>query len=133
MGHNRLIVLGGVSLTNARTNRYAIEVLEEIMDELEGLMFKNSFLDNAPFSWVSLIIRYGLKNDEKPSFQRINQKYNDLPIAIEIDSHEFIGVNKEELKSIFLNVALKSLIHVGMKYSLPIAFLEGYGGDTSQK
>ncbi|PKM02717.1 MAG: hypothetical protein CVV16_11175 [Gammaproteobacteria bacterium HGW-Gammaproteobacteria-6] len=124
VGHNRKIVISGVSLTGARTNRYDLEVLEELMDELEDLMVRNGFLENSPFSWIGLVFRYGLKNDEKPSFQRINKKYGDLPIAIEVDSHEFIGVSKEDLKSIFLNAALKSLIQVGKKYRLPTEFLE---------
>lgn len=72
------------------------------------------------------MIRYGLKNDDKPSFQRINKKYGDLPLAIEIDSHEFIGVSKDDLKIIFLNAALKALIHAGKKYKLPTEFLENY-------
>lgn len=124
MAHNRKIVFSGVSLTNARTSRYDLEVLEELMDDLEALMIQNSFLENAPFSWVGLVIRYGLKNDEKPTFQRINKKYGDLPVAIEIDSHEFIGANREDLKRIFLSAALKSLIEVGKKYQLNTEFLE---------
>jgi hypothetical protein len=66
-----------------------------------------------------LIFRYGLKNDEEPSYQRINKKHGDLPVAIELDTHELRTASRDQLKRIFTVATTKVLIHVGKKYGLP--------------
>jgi hypothetical protein len=119
MAHNRKLVLGGVSLTTARSNRYDIEVGMEIMGELEAVMVSTGYLDNAPFKWVGLILRYGLKNEDEPHYQRINKKHGDLPVAIELDTHELQHASRDELKDIFTIATLKVLVHVAQKYGLP--------------
>lgn len=87
MVHNRKLVIGGVALTIARENRYTMEVLGDVRDELEKILINNNYFDNVPFSMIGLILRYGLKNDEEPRYQRINKKYGDLPLSIELDTH----------------------------------------------
>ncbi len=119
MAHNRKLVLGGVSLTMARSNRYDIEVGMEIMDELESVMVSTGYLDSAPFKWIGLILRYGLKNEDEPHYQRINKKHGDLPVAIELDTHELRHASRDELKEIFTIATLKVLVHVAQKYGLP--------------
>ncbi len=91
----------------------------EIMDEMERLMIETGYLDNAPFKWVGLILRYGLKNEDEPHYQRINKKYGDLPVAIELDTNELRNASREELKEIFTIATLKVLVHVARKYGLP--------------
>ena len=90
MAHNRKLVLSGISLTMARPNRYDLDVMGEVMDELEEAMIASGYLDNAPFTWVGLLLRHGLKYEEIPHYQRINKKYGDLPLAIELDTHDLI-------------------------------------------
>lgn len=124
MAHNRKLVLGGISLTMANPNRFDIEVGEEVMDDLEEAMIASGYLDNAPFTWVGLLLRYGLKYEEIPHYQRINKKYGDLPLAIELDTHDLIEADRDELKRLFETATLKSLIHAGHKYKLPTAALE---------
>jgi hypothetical protein len=119
MAHNRKLVVGGAALTEARNNRHCISVAAEIMDELEPVMVSTGYLNNAPFKWVSLILRFGLKNDDQPSYQRINKKYGDLPVAIELDTHVLQRANRDELKEIFTVATLKVLVHVAQKYGLP--------------
>jgi len=119
MAHNRKLVLGGASLTMARSNRYDIEVGMEIMDELEQVMHSTGYLENAPFKWVGLILRYGLKNEDEPHYQRINKKHGDLPVAIELDTHDLQHASRDELKEIFTIATLKVLVHVAQKYGLP--------------
>lgn len=119
MAHNRKLVLGGASLTVARSNRHDIEVGMEVMDELEQVMINIGYLDNAPFRWIGLILRYGLKNEDEPHYQRINKKYGDLPVAIELDTHELQHASRDELKDIFTIATLKVLVHVAQKYGLP--------------
>jgi hypothetical protein len=119
MAHNRKLVLGGVALTLGRGNRYEISVMTEVRDELEALIISCGYLDNAPFKWVGLILRYGLKNEDEPHYQRVNKKYGDLPVAIELDTHELRHASREELKEIFMLATLKVLVHVGQRYGLP--------------
>jgi hypothetical protein len=119
MAHNRKLVIGGVTLTTARSNRHDIAVGTEVQDELERVMMATRFLENAPFQWVGLILRYGLKNDEKPTYQRINQKHGDLPVAIELDTRELQHASREELKDIFTIATLRVLIDIGQEFGLP--------------
>jgi hypothetical protein len=119
MAHNRKIVLGGASLTMARVNRHTMDVTGEIMNELEHLMISTNYLDNAPFKWVGLILRFGLKNEDIPHYQRITKKYGDLPVAIELDTHELQHASRGELKELYMIATLKTLVDVGKKYNLP--------------
>ena len=87
-------------------------------------MIESGYLEGAPFSWVTIAVRYGLKNDDKPSYQAINKKYGDLPLAIEVDTYELIGASLDDLKFIFGKAVLKALIHAGEKFERPVGSLE---------
>ena len=71
-GHNRKIGLVGVSLTEAKPPRYSLDVAAEIQDEIESLIISSGYLKNAPFDRVTISLRYGLKNEDKPHSQRIS-------------------------------------------------------------
>ena len=119
MVHNRKFVPGIVSLVrlNLKNEKYIVS----IQDEIEQIMISTNFLENAPFEWVGLIYRYGLKNMLVPEYSRISKKYGDLPLAIELDSHLLLwadGNNIKLLKDIFILSALLALVHVGEKYNL---------------
>lgn len=122
--HDRRLGLVGVALTTLRYKNYDIEALTEARDKVECVLIKSLYFEDAPFWWVTLAIRYGLKNDEKPYYQKINKKYGDLPLAIEVDSNEMIEASFEELKRIFTIATLKALIHAGHKYKRPVEALE---------
>ena len=125
--HNHKLVLGGVSLTKTRLNRQGGPVMDEVRDELEQVIVSTGYLENAPFEWIGLIFYYGLKNDDVPGCQRINMKYGDLPVTIELDVRELRHADREDLKRIYTLATLKTLIHVGEKYSLPTeAFVARY-------
>ena len=79
MGHNRKLAISGIALTMARNNRFALDVINELRDELERIVIDTGYLDDAPFQWVGLILRFGLVNEEKPHYQRIDNKYGDWP------------------------------------------------------
>lgn len=123
--HNRRLGLCGVALTRARTNRHEFGVMSEIQDELERIMVESGYLNGAPFEWVTISIRFGLKNEDAPHFERINKKYGDLPLAIEVDTHEMRTASREILKKRLTVAVLKALIGAGMKYELPTTPLEG--------
>lgn len=119
MAHDRKLVLSGVALTMARNNPCDIEVMAEAMDDVEQPMISTGYLGHAPFQWVGLILRYGLKNEDEPHYQRIDKKHGDLPVAIELDTHGLRHATREELKAAFTIATLKVLIHVAKSYELP--------------
>jgi hypothetical protein len=91
-------------------------------EEIELLLRENPFLEAAPFTWIALIYRYGIKNNLQVDFQRINKKDGDLPIALELDMNILKWAdqhNLDLLKDIFMVAALEALLQVCDKYKLP--------------
>jgi len=121
--HRRKLGILGTSLTKARLNKHSGNALDIVRDRLEQLIIESSYLIDAPFSWVTISIRYGLKNDDFPQYQKINERYGDLPLSIEVDTNELIGATVEELTNKFKASALKALIHAGKKYDRPTEVL----------
>ena len=122
--HERKLGLGGVALTLRRVSRHTGQALNEAGDEYERLVVESGYLEGAPFSWVSLIIHYGLKYDEVPTYQKINKRYGDLPLSIEVDTHDLIDASLHQAKLIFGKAILRALIHAGEKYERPTGRLE---------
>ena len=122
--HNRKLGLSGVALTKQRNNRHDIGALTAARDEIEKTIIDSGYLNDAPFSWVTVVIRYGLKNDDDPRYQRVNKNYGDLPLSIEVDTHELIDASLDDLKLIFARAALKALVHAGKKFRRPTESLE---------
>lgn len=120
--HNRKIVFSGIDLVGAKFS-HTLKIMPQLTDSLEQLMIDSGYLDEAPFLWVGTLIRYGVKNEKAPHYQRINKKYGDLPLGIEIDARVFVLTDKYDpllLKDFFEIVALDCLIHAGKKYKLKI-------------
>ncbi|WP_164119065.1 Imm39 family immunity protein [Sphingorhabdus sp. Alg239-R122] len=125
MAHNRQLVISGVSLTEANLKLFKPWSITSIVrDELEQEIICSGYLDNAPFKWIGLILRYGLKNDVEPHYERINEQHGDLPLAMELDTHILIESSKDELITIFRKATLIALVHAGKKYSLKTDRLE---------
>lgn len=122
--HNRKLGLIGVALTKQRRNRHATKALVEIRDEIEKVLIESHYFQDAPFSWVTIAVRYGLKNDDQPSYQAVNKKSGDLPLAIEIDTHEMTSASQEELKVVFKRAILRALIHAGRRFEHQTESLE---------
>ncbi len=125
MAHNRKFVPGDVALVKVRFKniRYTLS----IQDEIEKIIIDSHFLDKAPFKWVGLIYRYGLKNKLKPEYDRIDKKDGELPIAVELDTHILKWADDHDLqlfKDIFMIAGLEALLDVGKKYDLPIELIE---------
>ena len=125
MAHNRKLVLGAVDLVGSKI-RNSIVAMSEARDSLESILISSSYFENAPFEWVSLIIRYGKKNDALPTFNRIYKRYGDLPIVIEVDVSEIYDIHnsKELLVNYYKKLTILCLIAVAEKYALPKEELE---------
>jgi len=122
--HNRRLGLSGVALTKARNNRFDNQALTAVRDEIEAVLDESGYLAGAPFSWVTIAIRYGLVDADAPVYQPINKKYGDLPLAIEVDTNRLIGVDLASLVSVFKKAVLLALVHAGRKYNRPTVKLE---------
>ena len=122
--HGRKLVLTGIALTMERYNQYDDIVSELARNQIEKILIDTHFFQSTPFSWITLAVRYGLKNEKEPHYQNINQKYGDLPLAIELDVNETIGASLDEMKTIIGRAVLISIIHAGKKYNCPVEILE---------
>ena len=122
--HNRILGLIGTSLTIARTNRHDVQALAMVRDRLEPVLETDGFLRGAPFTWVTVAVRYGLVDAAIPTYFPINKKYGDLPLAIEVDTHRITGLNLLALTNLFQTAVLIALIHAGKKYDRPTTTLE---------
>lgn len=124
MTHNRKYVPSGVALVMGRVKNSG-KMIDQ--DKIEKILIDSNFFEDMPFKWVGLLYLYGIKNSLIPKYERINKKYGDLPIEIELkmeilewaDQH-----NLELLYDIFMIGALEALMHVGKKYKLPTHLLE---------
>ena len=125
MAHNRKFVPGIIDMVKVRLPN--IKHIVSMQDDIEEIIIDSGFLDNAPFKWVGLMYRVGIKNDLVPEYQRINKKYGDIPIAVEIDCDILKWADDHDvklLKDLFMMAGLEALIHVGKKYKLPIEKIE---------
>jgi hypothetical protein len=122
--HDVKLGFGGVALTTARVPKTDFEAFAAVRAELEPILVASDYLKDAPFSWVTLVMRYGLKNEENPHYDRISKKYGDLPLPIEVDVHEMLGASMDELRIVFRRATLRALIHAGEKYRRPVDALQ---------
>jgi hypothetical protein len=104
----------------ARVPKTDFEAFAAVRAELEPILVAPDYLKDAPFSWVTLVMRYGLKNEENPHYGRISRKYGDLPLSIEVDVHEMLGASMDELRIVFGRATLRALTHAGEKYRRPV-------------
>ena len=118
--HNRKLGILGVALVKARFPKCTGSALDTVRNELEAHLISSGVLTGAPFFWVTIAIRYGLKDQEQPVFQRINQKYGDLPLAIEVDSHRILNGDEKQITEIFREAATKALLAASKRYERPL-------------
>ena len=122
--HDRKFGIVVTDLVKLRMSKRDMEALGQVRDELEAVLINTDFFLSTPFSWITLSIRLGLKNDEKPRVGRVSKKYGDLALTIEIDAHELLNPTYNQMCDVFQRASLRSLIHVGKKFSCPIEKLE---------
>lgn len=118
---DRRIGFIGVALVRGKV-KHDFSIWKAIKQCLDYIIRNINFTNNAPFLWISLAYRYGIKNDLTVEFQRIDKKYGDLPIAIELDMEILQWADSHNLGlmyDIFMIAALEALIQVGEKYKLP--------------
>ena len=124
MAHDRKLVLGGVSLTMAKVKTFKPWLSSgEVRDDVERELIASNYLEGAPFSWIGLIIRYGLVDETSPHYSRIDKNDGELPLAIEVDTRRLVNAPQEQVTKIFREATLRALIHAGAKYNLNVSRL----------
>lgn len=123
MSDQRILLIGGVSLVKGRV-REAGPAMQEICNELEPLLNEIGFVDNAPFKTVSMIIRFGETTELTPSYDSINKRHSELPVAIEMELAELRLASKDVVKSAFAKATIDVLFDVAKRYDLPSEQLE---------
>lgn len=118
--HNRKLGLLGADMVVVRFKVDRIRLMQEVRDEVERWIIESGYLDGAPFEWITLSLRFGLKDAEEPSYERVNEKYGDLPMSIELDARNLQSADEEQAKLAFLAATLKALIHAAQKFGLNI-------------
>jgi hypothetical protein len=116
--HGRKLGVMGVSLTKSRLPKGCDAVLSEVREELESLLEATGYLKDAPFSWVTVALRFGLKDDLEPSFSKVNKKSGDLPLAIELDISGLLGKSSEEYRLAYRKAIARALHSAGLRYML---------------
>lgn len=122
--HDRKFAIIAIDLVKIRLPKSDMKALGQVRDELEAVLIGTDFFRSTPFLWITLSIRLGLKDDETPCIGRVSKKYGDLPLTIEIDAHELLNPTFEQMCNVFRRASLRSLIHVGKKFSCPTENLE---------
>lgn len=122
--HNRKLGIVGVSLTKAKLNPHALKALGSVREEIEPVLVRSGYLRETPFSWVTVSLRFGLKNEDEPHYEKISKKYGDLPLAIEINTHELTGASEAELRRLFKIAVLRALLAAGQQYRCPVEELK---------
>lgn len=130
LGHDRRLVLGGVSLTSTRQSRESIRVGTAIRDELEAVLIEEDFFATSPFRWISIVLYYGLRDDLTPRIDSVNQRHGDLPVAIEVDVARLDSGDAEALRLCLRRAVLIALVAVAAKFELPSGRLQWLLGSS---
>ncbi len=97
------------------------------LDSIIHTMYDHYFFPQDTFVRISLLFLYGIKTDLEPRYERIDKKYKDLPISVELDTSimewaEFYDL--ELMKEIFMIATCEAVLDVLRKYKLPIEPIE---------
>ena len=117
-GH--ILLVGSVDLVKARhrnSGRVSLRVRNEINAELVAL----GWPEKAPFSHISLIIRYGETRLEPVQIDKITKRHNELPVAVQEDVSKIVAADKSEteIESVVRPCIVRAVNAVAEKYGLP--------------
>jgi hypothetical protein len=121
--HQKKYIPGAMLLVPGRVKNSAKTMPQYSIEEL---IIKSSFLEKAPFSWISLSYSFGLNNNLKVKYHAIDKEIGDILISVELDIKilQWADIhNLDLLHDIFMMAALEALIQLGKKYKLPTGLL----------
>lgn len=117
--HGRILVIGEVSLTQARLGKNWGPAIDRLRNEYEAQLVQIKYFDKTPFGWATLMIRYGLVDSPVPNYMQISKKTGALDLSIEIDVSQILGASDDILRKIFSAAIARALNGVRPKYDVP--------------
>ena len=90
MGNQLPLLIGGVGLVKGSVRGLG-PALSELSHEIGSEIWSRKLLSSAPFTCISVIVRYGEKTTASPGIGRINQ-HDELEVAMTIAIDELRSV-----------------------------------------
>lgn len=116
-------MIGGVVLGGSRVKDVGLAVLQA-RNEMEEHLVGNAFLETAPFKTISLVFRYGDKDDWESEIRSIDTRNSELPVAIQFDSDALNKMSASDVKACFRLALIEVLCDIAANYDLPYEFLD---------
>ncbi len=110
--------MGAVSLTMQRPNKNLRIAAGIVRDEMEAALIVCKYFDGAPFSWISIILKLGIKNDHKPNYEGISAD-GCLNLSLEINISEIKLYTLNVLTDTIRGYVFLSILDVSSTYRLP--------------
>lgn len=127
MSNIRNLVVGGVSLVKCKARGFGSAVMKA-RNIIEPELEKNLYLSTAPFDTVSLILRFGNRDNPIPEIGEVEVSRSMLPVAIELDAKHLETLNSQDLEEHFKIVMIEVLCDVAANFDLPYEFLDDLRG-----
>jgi hypothetical protein len=120
---HRNLLVGAVALTKGRLPGSGQAILAA-RNSIEQALVQHKFLAGAPFRTVSLILRYGDKDDLNPEFGALDTRNQELPVAVEMSLARLKTLSPSQLEREFRAAIIEVLCDVAANYDLPFEFLD---------
>lgn len=124
MSQRYVLVVGAVDQIKGKhpnTGRVALKIRGDINSRLLECGWPNG----APFTIVSLILRFGVESTDSIEFQPIYEKLGQmvLPIAIQLSMSEIVAAqhSAEQIERVLRTPIVRAVNAVAEKYGLPPA------------
>ncbi|WP_087723661.1 Imm39 family immunity protein [Pandoraea sp. PE-S2T-3] len=129
MRTEKALLVGAVSLVKHRF-RGEGQIVLAVRDEIDAAMKRNGFLINAPFTTVSLIIRYADKDDMRTEIGKVNRENGVIPIAVQVNVGCLSAMDAAELQNAFRKLLIEVLCDLAANFDLPYAFLDAMRAES---
>lgn len=100
------------------------QIKRDIVKRIEQLLVTSGYLEGANFWWVTVHVRYGLKHDQVPEIEAIDEEFGNLPLVLEVDVRDILEMSDEAFAVFFEVALLRAVAHAGRQYARPIEGLE---------
>jgi hypothetical protein len=118
----RNLIVSGVALIKCRIKGDGQAALAA-RNIIEPALVEHRYLAAAPFKTISLILRYGERENLNPEIGRINAKDSCLPVAIQLDARHLETLDVPAMAQEFHRVMIETLCDVAANFDLPYVFL----------
>lgn len=123
MAEVRNLIVGAVGLIKCRIKGDGQAALAA-RNTLEPALVEHEFLGTAPFKTISLILRYGERDNLNPEIGSVDLKRAFLPVAVELNARRLEKLDVLTMTQEFRTVMIEVLCDVAANFDLPYRFLD---------